>query len=237
MPGLNLWMFPNSASGFVREDQPGAGGGAPFPPFVVLGVSCLFSSSFSHFIQSVRFDFALCSFSASSRSPGPPKCLHSQGRSLHKPIARHALVLPPIEEVLALMADKCPLCKRASRITRVLSDNTSGCSACNRLRIDVLGCEVHLRGQREAWRREPHVRIRTVALVDPFEGEAETEAAVRERLSGLLRFGWLCRGWSGGVLGGLGGCRSVWRVAGDIRVRFAALHLLLLFRLGRSRTL
>jgi hypothetical protein len=49
-------------------------------------------------------------------STGPPEGLDVQSGCLDLAVRRHAFVLSPIEEVLALVADKGPFCESAASV-------------------------------------------------------------------------------------------------------------------------
>lgn len=68
----------------------------------------------------------------------PSESLDIQCRRLDLAVCWHAFVLSPIEEVLAFVADKGPLCKSAAGICARCYGSADGACTTDRLDIDVL---------------------------------------------------------------------------------------------------
>ena len=113
--------------------------------------------------------------------------LNSQIGRLHKPSVRHTLRSAPLEEVLILSNDDAPLSQGTARISAALSCFTNRFDALNRrsgspvVLQQLLGRLGHARG------RESHGLGRRIPAIDMFEGEPETEGAMRLLLLLLLR--------------------------------------------------
>lgn len=104
---------------------------------------------------------------------GSSESLHVQRGCLHLSVRRHAFILPPIKEILALMADESPFRKRTSGIGTRRHSSTNGWCAEDGFEVDALLHQEVLCWKWESWRLEAHRLVCAEALVHPFQREAE----------------------------------------------------------------
>lgn len=104
---------------------------------------------------------------------GSSESLHVQRGRLNLSVRRHAFILPPIKEILALMADEGPFSKRTSGIGTRRHSSASGRCAKDRFEVDALLRQEALCWKWESWRLEAHRLVCAKALVNPFQREAE----------------------------------------------------------------
>lgn len=105
-------------------------------------------------------------------------------------VRRYAFVLSAVEEILALVRDKRPLCKGTASVATRCCGFTCWFGASHGLVVDALLLQEDLRWNRKSRWLETHVLIGAEAFVDPFQGKAKAVGTVRRRGRGRR-----CRGW------------------------------------------
>lgn len=112
---------------------------------------------------------------------GTPEGFDAQCRSLHMFVGGDTFVFSSVEEVLALVRDKRPLCKGTTSVSTGCRSFACWPDASRGLVVDALLLQQNLCRNRQSWWLKSHVLVCTEALVDPFQGEAEAVRAMCRR--------------------------------------------------------
>lgn len=112
---------------------------------------------------------------------GTSEGFDAECRCLDLFVCWYTLVLPSVEEVLALVRYKRPLCKGTTSVAARRRSSACRFGAGHGIIVDTFLLQQDLRWNRKSRWLETHILIGAETLVDPFKRKAKAVGAVRRR--------------------------------------------------------